>query len=137
MTIKELYNKYLNELKDFYQTGEAAAITKILFEHFVNISESDMILNAKKVLDDDIQHLLENALLQLKDHVPVQHITGQAWFYNLNFEVNNAVLIPRSETEELVLEAINFLKGNEGKKVLDMNLLTGFILVFLCEFLTS
>ena len=127
MTIKDLYNKYLTELKDLYQTGEATAITKILFEHFAKISGSDMILNAKKVLEDDIEHLLQNALLQLKDHVPVQYITGQAWFYNLNFEVSNAVLIPRSETEELVLEAINFLKGNEGKKVLDIGTGSGCI----------
>ena len=127
MTIKDLYNKYLTELKDLYQTGEATAITKILFEHFAKISGSDMILNAKKVLDDDIEHLLQNALLQLKDHVPVQYITGQAWFYNLSFEVNNAVLIPRSETEELVLEAINFLKDKEGKKVLDIGTGSGCI----------
>ena len=127
MTIKDLYNKYLTELKDLYQTGEATAITKIMFEHFAKISGSDMILNAKKELGNDIEHLLQNALLQLKDHVPVQHITGQAWFYNLNFEVNNAVLIPRSETEELVLEAINFLKGNEGKKVLDIGTGSGCI----------
>lgn len=127
MTIKELYNKYLTELKDLYQTGEATAITKIMFEHFAKISGSDMILNAKKELGNDIEHLLQNALLQLKDHVPVQHITEQAWFYNLNFEVNNAVLIPRSETEELVLEAINFLKGNEGKKVLDIGTGSGCI----------
>ena len=127
MTIKDLYNKYFIELKDLYQTGEATAITKIMFEHFAKISGSDMILNAKKELGNDIEHLLQNALLQLKDHVPVQHITGQAWFYNLNFEVNNAVLIPRSETEELVLEAINFLKGNEGKKVLDIGTGSGCI----------
>ena len=127
MTIKDLYNKYFIELKDLYQTGEATAITKIMFEHFAKISGSDMIINAKKELDNDIEHLLQNALLQLKDHVPVQHITGQAWFYNLNFEVNNAVLIPRSETEELVLEAINFLKGNEGKKVLDIGTGSGCI----------
>jgi len=127
MTTKDLYNKYLTELKDLYQTGEATAITKILFEHFAKISGSDMILNAKKVLDDDIEHLLQNALLQLKDHVPVQYIIGQAWFYNLSFEVNNAVLIPRSETEELVLEAINFLKDKEGKKVLDIGTGSGCI----------
>jgi len=127
MTTKDLYNKYLTELKDLYQTGEATAITKILFEHFAKISGSDMVLNAKKVLDDDIEHLLQNALLQLKDHVPVQYIIGQAWFYNLSFEVNNAVLIPRSETEELVLEAINFLKDKEGKKVLDIGTGSGCI----------
>lgn len=127
MTIKDLYNKYLTELKDLYQTGEATAITKILFEHFAKISGSDMILNAKKVLDDDIEHLLQNALLQLKDHVPVQYITGQAWFYNLNFYVSNAVLIPRPETEELVLEAINFLKGNDKKNVLDIGTGSGCI----------
>ena len=127
MTIKELCNKYLTELKTLYVPGEATAITKIMFEHFAKVSGSDMILNAKKELDDDIENLLQNALLQLKDHVPVQYITGQAWFYNLNFYVSNAVLIPRPETEELVLEAINFLNGNDKKNVLDIGTGSGCI----------
>ncbi len=127
MTIKDLYKEYLTELKDLYQTGEAAAITKIMFEHFAKTSQSDMIVNAKNEINDDIQILLQNALAKLKQHVPVQYITGQAWFYNLSFEVNNAVLIPRPETEELVLEAINFLKENAEKKVLDIGSGSGCI----------
>ncbi len=127
MTIKDLYKEYLTELKDLYQTGEAAAITKIMFEHFAKVSGSDMIVNAKNKLNDDKQILLQNALTQLKQHVPVQYITGKAWFYNISFNVNNAVLIPRPETEELVLEAINFLKGNDGKKLLDIGTGSGCI----------
>lgn len=127
MTIKDLYQEYLIELKDLYQTGEADAISKIMFEHFAKTSQSDMIVNAKNEINDDIQILLQNALAQLKQHVPVQYITGQAWFYNLSFEVDNAVLIPRPETEELVLEAIHFLKENTEKKVLDIGTGSGCI----------
>lgn len=127
MIIKDLYKEYLTALKDLYQTGEADAITKIMFEHFAKTSQSDMIVNGKNKINDDIQILLQNALAQLKQHVPVQYITGQAWFYNLSFEVDNAVLIPRPETEELVLEAINFLKENTEKKVLDIGTGSGCI----------
>lgn len=127
MIIKDLYKEYLTALKDLYQTGEADAITKIMFEHFAKTSQSDMIVNGKNKINDDIQILLQNALVQLKQHVPVQYITGQAWFYNLSFEVDNAVLIPRPETEELVLEAINFLKENTEKKVLDIGTGSGCI----------
>ena len=127
MTIKELYNEYLTELKTLYEPGEADAITEIIFEHFAKVSRSQIIVNAKKQLDDDIQILLQNALTQLKQHEPVQYITGKAWFYNLSFYVSNAVLIPRPETEELVLEAINFLKGNDKRNVLDIGTGSGCI----------
>ena len=127
MTIKELYSEFLTELKDLHETGEAAAITKIIFEHFAKVSSSDIIIHAKNEIDVDVIKLLQNALMQLKRHVPVQYITGKTWFYNLSFEVSNAVLIPRPETEELVLEAINFLKENAGKKVLDIGTGSGCI----------
>ena len=127
MTIKELYSEFLTELKNLHETGEAAAITKIIFEHFAKVSSSDIIIHAKNEIDVDVIKLLQNALMQLKRHVPVQYITGKTWFYNLSFEVSNAVLIPRPETEELVLEAINFLKENAGKKVLDIGTGSGCI----------
>ena len=46
--------------------------------------------------------LLNNALQELLDHKPVQYVLGEAWFYKMKLKVNNHVLIPRPETEELV-----------------------------------
>ena len=127
MTIKEVYAEFLAELKGLYNAGEAAAITNIIFDYFGGMSSTAVITNANNELDNHLVKLLQNALMQIKKHVPVQYITGKAWFYNVSFKVNKNVLIPRAETEELVLEAINFLKENEGKKVIDIGTGSGCI----------
>ena len=127
MTIKELYSEFINNLKLLHETGEATAITNMIFEHYLGISVPSVIVNANTGVDKQILKQMQDALAELKKNVPVQHILGKAWFYNLSFYVNNAVLIPRPETEELVLEAINFLKGNSGGKVLDIGTGSGCI----------
>ena len=127
MTIKEVYNEFINGLDSLHSKGEAVAITNIVFEHFAKLTSSAIAINGNTEMEDPVLVQLREVLSKLKESIPVQYITGQAWFYNLNFEVNNAVLIPRSETEELVFEAINFLKNNEKKKVLDIGTGSGCI----------
>ena len=127
MTIKEVYRNFIEELKMCYDAGEATAITNLVFEHFAKTSTSQIVIEGQNDLTADVFTLLQKALAQLKEHMPVQYITGNAWFYNLSFKVNDSVLIPRPETEELVLEAINFLKNNRDKKVLDIGTGSGCI----------
>ena len=127
MTIKQIYIEFIKELNVLHNEGEAVAITNIIFEHFAKLTSSHIAINGEIEIENQILIKLQESLMKLKENVPVQYITGHAWFYNLIFEVNNAVLIPRSETEELVLEAINFLKENEGKKVLDVGTGSGCI----------
>ncbi len=127
MTIKQLYNEFISNLQSLYQKGETSAITDIIFQHFTGISKSAIITNGEEVLKTEILKSMMAALSALKEQVPVQYITGSAWFYNLNFKVNSAVLIPRPETEELVLEAINFLKESGGTKMLDIGTGSGCI----------
>lgn len=55
---------------------------------------------------------LETAILELKRGIPVQYIVGDVDFYKYNFVVNPSVLIPRFETEELVDNAIRYIKNN-------------------------
>lgn len=127
MTIRELYKHYLTSLKAIYPPGEASAITDIVFRRFNNISKSTMLIRGNEITDDATMIVFENALAKLLQHIPVQYITGEAWFYNLKFHVNENVLIPRPETEELVQEAVNFLKGTLGKKLLDIGTGSGCI----------
>ena len=127
MTIKEIYFLFISELKTFHTEGEAIAVTNIVFEHFAKLNSAAIVIYGKEEMNDEIFILLQEALIKLKNHTPVQYITGTAWFYNVNFEVNHSVLIPRSETEELVLEAINFLKNIKDKRVLDIGTGSGCI----------
>ena len=74
---------------------------------------------------------IEDAIERLNNGEPVQYIVGNVDFYNSNFIVNKNVLIPRFETEELVLNTINFIKEyfNEKVKVLDIGTGSGAIAI--------
>lgn len=69
----------------------------------------------------------ENVLNKRAEHVPLQYITGEQEFMGIPFRVNDAVLIPRQDTETLVEEALKVIRP--GMKVLDMCTGSGCILI--------
>ncbi|MBQ6812180.1 MAG: peptide chain release factor N(5)-glutamine methyltransferase [Agathobacter sp.] len=69
----------------------------------------------------------ENVLDKRAEHIPLQYITGEQDFMGLPFHVNDAVLIPRQDTETLVEEALKVIRP--GMKVLDMCTGSGCILI--------
>lgn len=69
----------------------------------------------------------ESVLSKRAEHVPLQYITGEQEFMGLPFHVNDAVLIPRQDTETLVEEALKIIRP--GMKVLDMCTGSGCILI--------
>ena len=131
MTNKEILQKYITELQKIYSKGEAKAITNIALENILNLTNQNIIKKGNEILDSEIIIKLNNALSKLLLHEPIQYVVENTWFYNLNFKVNNTVLIPRQETEELVYEAIEFLKNNKGKNILDIGTGSGCIAICL------
>lgn len=127
MTTKEFYSKFTRELETIYPSGEASSITKIAFEHFIKMSSASIVTHGLKQLEPSMVEVLNIALTKLLNNVPIQYVTGRAWFYNSSFTVTDAVLIPRPETEELVLEIIHFLKKHSPKKILDIGTGSGCI----------
>lgn len=69
----------------------------------------------------------ENVLSKRVEHIPLQYITGEQDFMGLPFHVNEAVLIPRQDTETLVEQALKIIRP--GMKVLDMCTGSGCILI--------
>ena len=127
MTFGEIFSNYTKELQAIYSKGEASAITHIIFSHFAHLSKSALAVSGNNIADDITAAVLRESLEKLLKHIPVQYITGEAWFYNLKFKVNDQVLIPRPETEELVQEVINFIKDTKGKTILDVGTGSGCI----------
>ena len=74
----------------------------------------------KKLTEDKLKIVEEKAKLRAKTHEPIQYIIGLADFMGERFLVNKDVLIPRDETELLVRKAIEIIKENNFKMVLDM-----------------
>ncbi len=102
MIIKELYRNFLLQLQGIYELSEAITITDWAFEKIASLKRSDILKKPTQQLNPSTIRSLNDALGELLEHKPIQYILGEAWFYNMKLKVNDQVLIPRPETEELV-----------------------------------
>lgn len=102
MTNKQLYRQYLHQLEHIYSSLEAMTITDWIFESVAGVKKSDLIKNPEQVVESKTILQLNSCLTELMQHKPIQYVLGEAWFFKMKFKVNNQVLIPRPETEELV-----------------------------------
>ena len=113
------------KLSRLYPRNEVKNITEMMFEHFMGWDKMTLRLNNKSSLSESELLLFHKALKRLLKNEPVQHIIGEMEFYSLPFKVNNNVLIPRPETEELVDLVIKECKGSET--ILDIGTGSGCI----------
>ncbi|HUS00799.1 MAG TPA: peptide chain release factor N(5)-glutamine methyltransferase [Chitinophagaceae bacterium] len=120
MTVDELYKDFVEQLKTIYDEREANNIADWVFESIAGGTRLDRISNKQQAISSSTIQQLNNALQQLLQHKPVQYVLGDAWFYKMKLKVNEHVLIPRPETEELVewvVEEIRNKKSEISKKV--------------------
>ncbi|MDB5192956.1 MAG: prmC [Segetibacter sp.] len=102
MTIHKAYQILLLQLYEVYHNREAANIANMVIEHVTGQRMIDRIMYKDLPVNEQQQRLLEQYAQELLQHKPIQYVLGEAWFYNLKLFVNEHVLIPRPETEELV-----------------------------------
>jgi len=124
MTSKELYRNFLVELQSVYDLSEATVITDWVFENVANIKKADLIKNPLQTIPPAILKKLSQKQEELLQQKPVQYVMGNTTFYNMQFQVNNKVLIPRPETEELTNMVINSYRF-EQKQVSFLDIGTG------------
>lgn len=101
MSLQALYNHFIQSLKTIYDAEEAENIWKLAAEHVFGAAVTKKDVAAKQVDEAQAQHM-KGVLNRLLLHEPIQYIINECWFYDIPFYVNNHVLIPRPETEELV-----------------------------------
>ncbi|MBC7828824.1 MAG: peptide chain release factor N(5)-glutamine methyltransferase [Chitinophagaceae bacterium] len=102
MTIHEAQQRLVFQLYGIYDNREASNIADLVMEHLTGWEKVDRILHKQVSLLTDKIALLEKITSDLLTYKPVQYVLNEAWFYGLKFFVNEHVLIPRPETEELV-----------------------------------
>ena len=109
--MQSAYQFYLEKLQTIYNLEEAKAIANNVFEEVMLVKPHQI-----KILNIDLSEQEETNLMDILDrlltHEPIQYILGYAWFYGNKFSVTPDVLIPRSETEELVELVIEKIKEN-------------------------
>jgi release factor glutamine methyltransferase len=102
MTLLELKNKFLADLTSLYPKEEVLSFYSLLLEFKLGLSKVDLALNPNQVIELNNLNYFFDALKDLQAEKPIQYIIGETEFYGLPFKVNEDVLIPRPETEELV-----------------------------------
>ena len=100
-----------------------------LLEYITGMDRTAYILNGSKSVPEDIAERYDAVIDRRSSHIPLQHITGQAWFYGRGFNVNSDVLVPRQDTEVLVSEALKVINAKDS--VLDMCIGSGCIIITL------
>jgi len=139
--LQTAYQFYIEKLQAIYDLAEAKAITNNVFEE-VLLVKSHQIKILNLALSEEEEANLMDILERLLLHEPIQYILGNAWFYGNKFKVSNNVLIPRSETEELVelvIKKVNekFENNTDNFKLLDIGTGSGCIAISLKLELTN
>ena len=135
MTLIEYYNLFFKILDSKIQKNELNEFFFWLIEYYCNINRMEYILNPNYLIDKDQKSNLFKAIEQLKKNMPIQYVIGESEFMNLKFYLNNKVLIPRPETEELVSWVLSMKPVN--KKILDIGTGSGCIAITLAKFIKS
>lgn len=104
MRLAEIKNYFQEELSGIYEPSEIDYIFFWLAEKILQKPESylKVALNEDWEKLDELKLDFDLKLWELKKHRPIQYVLGETEFYGLKFFVNENVLIPRPETEELV-----------------------------------
>jgi len=102
MQLKQLAQNFKESLNAIYQEDESQALLLVTLQHLLNYSRADYLLKKELEIADEQTAKLLAILKELETGKPIQYILGEAHFYGLTFKVNESVLIPRPETEELV-----------------------------------
>ena len=127
-----LRKQYAQELYRFYEKHEADTLLTLLIRSFFGLSRSDLALNPDYRLSESEMLKLHFAVKDLMNYKPVQYIIKKTDFLNVRLTVNESVLIPRPETEEMVTMIINREK-DENLRVLDIGTGSGCIAIALAK----
>jgi len=128
MTAREAYEVLSIKLAIIYDDRESATIARYLVEDLFSKSfwsEEELSHNELLLLEQTIERLLNNE--------PWQYVGGYADFYGYKFKIDPSVLIPRPETEELVYLALDIIKREKIKSVLDIGTGSGIIPVTIAK----
>ena len=120
-----------SELQGLYPDTEIKSFSNLIIEKISGFSRTEIIVNKNTLFSEKQRHVIENFIAKLKEYIPIQYILGETEFFGLPFRVNESVLIPRPETEELVDWIRNENDRNANLGILDIGTGSGCIAISL------
>ena len=128
---------YKELLEEGYQILNSAEIEEarldawLLLEFAADIKRAWYYAHMDETAETAVAERYRQLCEKRAQHIPLQHLTGQAYFMGYEFYVDDRVLVPRQDTETLVEEAISHLRELPAPKILDMCTGSGCILLSL------
>jgi release factor glutamine methyltransferase len=126
-TYSRAYFELQQALKSIYEEGEATAIAHEVLSHITGMSKLERLAHKDTELTEQKESTLLNMQAELLTAKPLQYILGHAWFSGNEYKVNEQVLIPRPETEELVQWIIDDANKNAPLSLLDVGTGSGCV----------
>ncbi|MDR1371376.1 MAG: peptide chain release factor N(5)-glutamine methyltransferase [Dysgonamonadaceae bacterium] len=124
-----------NKLNPIYEKNEIRSLSQRIIESVFKMKFHEISLCKDKKISSNERRQIEDILLKLQNHAPIQYILGETEFYGMPFIVNPTVLIPRPETEELVGWIIQNHRqnGSSPLQILDIGTGSGCIAISLAK----
>lgn len=119
-SIEDIKDYIFSELKSKYSYNEIKSLTNVLFEEYCKLNSAHLLAFPKETINESELLNIVLATEQLKKEKPIQQILKKTYFYNLCLDINENVLIPRPETEELCQYIVALEKQNENINIIDL-----------------
>jgi len=128
---------FQHELQGLYDEDEIKAIFLVVVAEKFGLNRTNYQLRKTDIVKEADKTEVLSILQDLKKHRPIQYILNKADFYGEVFQVNESVLIPRQETEELVDLIIKNHKSSQNLKIIDIGTGSGCIPITLSKHLNN
>lgn len=126
MKLEDFRIHFNKELSEIYPKTEIDAFFFRIIDHKLGLQLMDVFTKGDTLIAKEYLNEFTSIIERLQQEEPIQYILGTTEFYGYNFNVNENVLIPRPETEELVSWILEEIQS-ETAKILDIGTGSGCI----------
>ena len=130
---KDLFRDFLSQISLHEDSSEINSLLFLILFSLLRLSQSFLAADLPVFVSASHQTKINEVISRINAEEPVQYILGSTYFYGRKFNVNPAVLIPRSETEILIEEVLKEIDPFSPGTILDIGTGSGCIAITLAK----